>query len=171
MSDGVRVDVYLLDWNQHRPSDASDAVARAKAGDYEYSFTVYVREPHPVRAAEYAYALQGNGPMAAKVRVDRQTMSMGDVAMVDGQAYLCVSFGFDHVPELTDLLKPRIEQSWKRWTARPTARDLALADPDELARQMAGVLLAEDAAAHVAEAATDPAVQLKAGDDPASGRG
>jgi hypothetical protein len=138
----INVDVFMLDWNQHRPWGSYDhdeddefvreVVAAFDAGRYEYSFSVQAdpgMDLNPdgdqaVAAAEYAYTLQGNNGAGRKVRRDRQTMSIGDAVLIDGKAYVAATFGFERVPALDDKLEQRVKQSWERWTDdRPKNED------------------------------------------------
>jgi hypothetical protein len=123
----MNVDVYLLDWNQHRPrvsdaDDLSEVVEAFLSGRYEYSFTINgLSGDDDVWAAEAAYMAQGNNLNTHKVRRDRQTMSSGDLAVVDGRVYVCASFGFERLELLDGHLASRIEQSWDRWTQEDQA--------------------------------------------------
>jgi|SRR5215467_8824905 len=118
----MTVSVYLLDWRTRRPlfhntTAATDAIECFKAGRYEYSFTITGLDGSrpPIYACEAAYKAQGNNPDTHKVRMDRQTMSMGDIARVNGKAYVCASFGFEPVPELDAVLDDRLADSWRQW--------------------------------------------------------
>lgn len=115
------VDVYLLDWNQHRPLDKYDALEAALNGRYEYSFTIQTEASSAPAAAEIAWLRQGNNPTGDKVRRDRQSMSTGDVAVIMGVAYMCDRTGFTIVPMMAEALANRIEKSWDAWTAEPVA--------------------------------------------------
>lgn len=128
----MNVDVYMLDYNKRRPGGpnaSQQACEAAASGRYEYSFTMQVPRlasnsaslrDDLVGAAESAYLAQGNNFQVHKVRRDRQTMSTGDVVIIDGRhAMLCVSAGFREVPELLSLqarIEASIEASWHRWT-------------------------------------------------------
>jgi hypothetical protein len=119
----THVDVFLLDWNEHRPFGGdrlgAEALAAFEAGRYEYTFSMDLREPpSDTAAAEAAYCAQGNGQDGRKVRVDRQTMSIADAVLVDGRAYVADHFGFARVPALDQLLPTRIASSWDALDAR-----------------------------------------------------
>jgi hypothetical protein len=121
----MHVSCYLLDWNERRPwvrnddHEAIQSVMQAfRSGRYEYSFTVEMPDTlSDIAAAEKLYRLQGNNEHARKVRIDRQTMSEGDIALVNGRVYVCAVFGFERVTALDSEVEQRIEQSWLRWTA------------------------------------------------------
>jgi hypothetical protein len=127
----IHVDCYLLDWRDKRPYDfgretfGRDCLAAFNANRYEYSFSVSVSPgrgdispdgDQEIAAAEYAYEQQGNNFDSVKIRRDRQSMSVGDAAVVDGHAYVVAGFGFQRVPELDGRLSQRISESWDRWT-------------------------------------------------------
>jgi hypothetical protein len=108
--------VYMLDWRGSRPLNVRMASGYANAGRYEYSFSIDVPLGRgPVAACEYAYFRQGNNLDGKKVRTDRQTMSTGDVVVLDGEAWLCAGFGFQRAPGLAELLGDRMERSWRAW--------------------------------------------------------
>jgi hypothetical protein len=121
----MHVSCYLLDWNTRRPfvgnndPEAIQSVMQAwRSGRYEYSFTLEMpKDISDVQAAERLYTRQGNNEYARKVRIDRQTMSEGDIAVVDGRVYVCAVFGFERVTGLDGEVDKRVEQSWQAWTA------------------------------------------------------
>src|SRR5215469_17665130 len=96
------IDSYLLDWNGRRPwggtraepSLEAEALPAFQEGRYEYSFSLALTDDSTdAHACEYAFLAQGNNPTGAKVRRDRQSMSVGDVVVVDGRAYVCAIAG------------------------------------------------------------------------------
>jgi hypothetical protein len=123
------VDVYLLDWNKRRPFGFGEdrltleVLQAFQAGRYEYSFSIATPSTQlltdhasDIANAEGAYMAQGNGRDGTKVRKDRQSMSTGDVVIVDIRAYVCASFGFKRIPQLDSMIEQRIEASWNVWT-------------------------------------------------------
>src|SRR5439155_305073 len=111
---------------------------------YEYSFTVDAPDQGGVTGAlEYAYSRQGNNDRSSKVRMDRQSMSPWDAAVVgdiqrfpeDATAYLCGPIGFYRVPGLVPFLLQLIEASWDGWNKDvpahgPNLAELRAAVPD-----------------------------------------